>query len=922
MKELFQSVVMRFALCGLAVSLAIVVLRLRIAHIVGERLLSLWRSMPPLSRAVACSVLVIAADASMKTNGLLRLPSLPQMLRVAANPPRVSRSLDSFAARKATNWNIRGAWKDSFWLPFEDGWVFPHGTNHLSCVEVVSYGEVWATPFGDAVASLGVPVEIVPGLSAFGYEHTPSNSYRFVWTGAAINRDTNNLVTASIELFRNGGVCVTTNGVASHLPRELPFDHHGYGQDDEWVAANFTNATEILAVGYPQWVDQQVGVGLTNGLYKLSVTVADDPPETTFLSVGELSVAITNAGEYVFLLEKGPAYDLTVFPPSSNVTISAVDDVPTMRGAPMLRSFGGVDGGQWVPDSGSFWTDYAAGMGYARLWWLPWLCGSPDVTHINPLDGAVEFHAALFDYRSGAPSFIWTASEGLNIASPNSQTTEVTMDDDINWRHASISVTASFGDDRSLTSYLNLSCGTNSSPWVSCGLSVQDVLFVNEGERPERVYPVSVSLICPVETNAVADISWEGSDNAHFWSDSAATQPLQSMSGISLSSVTPTDGGASYTFYMTSPNIGSGSFTATFTLSSGETRGVVKSYRAIEPVRKLVCSEIEDVNDSIVNPSRIIFENPAALRVDFNGQGYQADEIAWSIVSGPGTVSENSGTNVFVEATATSGTIVVEARFNNDDIQPRFVLPIVSEKTYLVRAFTVAHPADEIGWQDSSIRMHIDFANLVFAQVGVVFCLTNITHNVGTSADWDFVCSEMVKDDAGNDVEVLNDQAKSLLDTYSAGDCIEIYYTGDIRGCSDAPHVPTRAFQSKRGILIGSKVRMRDVVHELGHALGLDDCYVEFSDAVLQGRQNAITSLQFQNGNIDWGRETERGFYERNDTVEATVMSLLMYGNSGDYGVDIPFGKVKALPEGGQQAIYIAVGANDVSTNESEVYSQ
>ena len=45
-------------------------------------------------------------------------------------------------------------------------------------------------------------------------------------------------------------------------------------------------------------------------------------------------------------------------------------------------------------------------------------------------------------------------------------------------------------------------------------------------------------------------------------------------------------------------------------------------------------------------------------------------------------------------------------------------------------------------------------------------------------------------------------------------------------------------------------------------------------------------------------------------------------GNSGDYGVDIPFGKVKALPEGGQQAIYIAVGANDVSTNESEVYSQ
>ena len=52
-----------------------------------------------------------------------------------------------------------------------------------------------------------------------------------------------------------------------HFPRVLPFPRDGYGQDDEWVTANFTNSTEILAVGYPQWVDAQVGEGLTNGLY-------------------------------------------------------------------------------------------------------------------------------------------------------------------------------------------------------------------------------------------------------------------------------------------------------------------------------------------------------------------------------------------------------------------------------------------------------------------------------------------------------------------------------------------------------------------------------------------------------------------------------------------------------------------------------
>ena len=947
MKELFQSVIMRLALCGLAVSLVLLALRSRMVRETFARLLSVWRSLTAFGRVAVCSFLLLGVlVGGDKTNGVppnmnSPLPQIMQggiiqggaascranMAELEAPPPCGTPHLlatlpnSGFAARKATNWNVRGAWKDSFWLPFEDGFVFPHGTNHLSGAEVVSYGEVWATPFGDAVASLGVPVEIVPGLSSFGYEHTPSNSYRFVWTDAAINRDTNNLVTASIELFRNGGVCVTTNGVAVHLPRELPFDHRGYGQDDEWVAANFTNAEEILVVGYPQWVDAQVGTGLTNGLYKLTVAVDCDPPETTQISVGELSIAVTNAGEYVFLLEKGEEYNFAVFPPSSNVTISAVDDIAATRGA-ALRSFGNGGDGTWTPDGGNFQTDYAPEMGYARLWWLPWLCGSPDIAHIDANAGAVEFHANIVDYRREQPMLHWTASDGLTVASPNSQTTQVSADGAVAWARASMTVTASFGNDRSLVSYLYVSYGTESEPPVSCALSVQNVHFINEGDRPERVSPVSVSLICPVETNGVVDISHEGSDGALFWSDAAATQPLQSLSGISLSSVEEGSGGVSYTFYMTSPNIGSGSFTATFTLPNSDTRSVAKSYRVIEPIRRLVCSEIETINNSIVNPSRITIENPAALRVDFNGQGYQANEIAWSVVSGPGTVSENSGTNVFVEATATSGTIVVEARFNNDAIQPRFVLPIVSAKTYAVRAFTVTPPADGIGWQDSSIRMHIDLANLVFAQVGIAFCLTNITHNVGTSADWDFVCSEMVKDDAGNDVEVLNDQAKSLLNTYSAGDCIEIYYAGDIRGCSDTPDVSTRAFQSKRGILIGSKVRMRDVVHELGHALGLDDCYVEFSEAVLQGRQNAITSLQFQNGNIDWGRETGRGFYERNDTVETVIMSLLMYGNSGDYGFDIPAGKIKALPEGGKQATYVAVGANDVSDNESEVYSQ
>ena len=132
-----------------------------------------------------------------------------------------------------------------------------------------------------------------------------------------------------IELFRNGDVAVTTNGVSEFYPRELPFEHDGYGQDDEWVAANFTNATEIAAAGgYAAWVDDQVGEGLLNGLYKLTVSLAEDPPEATLLTVGVETVAVTNAGEYVFLLEKGIEYPLSVFPrDATNFVYAVTDDV-------------------------------------------------------------------------------------------------------------------------------------------------------------------------------------------------------------------------------------------------------------------------------------------------------------------------------------------------------------------------------------------------------------------------------------------------------------------------------------------------------------------------------------------------------------------------------------------------------------------
>lgn len=46
-----------------------------------------------------------------------------------------------------------------------------------------------------------------------------------------------------IGLHRNGCITVTENGVTRTIERVLPFAYDGYGQDDDWVRADFMKRT-------------------------------------------------------------------------------------------------------------------------------------------------------------------------------------------------------------------------------------------------------------------------------------------------------------------------------------------------------------------------------------------------------------------------------------------------------------------------------------------------------------------------------------------------------------------------------------------------------------------------------------------------------------------------------------------------------
>ena len=83
MREMFQTALMHLALCGLAASVALLVLRSRLVRDAFARLVSIWRSLTAFGRVAVCSFLLIGIlIGGDKTNSVppsMNLP-LPQMV--------------------------------------------------------------------------------------------------------------------------------------------------------------------------------------------------------------------------------------------------------------------------------------------------------------------------------------------------------------------------------------------------------------------------------------------------------------------------------------------------------------------------------------------------------------------------------------------------------------------------------------------------------------------------------------------------------------------------------------------------------------------------------------------------------------------------------------------------------------------------
>ena len=150
-------------------------------------------------------------------------------------------------------WHLTGAYEAIQKVGLE-GFEFPLGSDLLTYLWSFTCGKVRTrfTQPSNEIAIVGAPMSAVPDVSRFWTAATSDDTYLLTWEDFALGRiavptntsslipDPSSLVSAQLELFRNGNFIARSNGVERLYSRVVPgVETEGYGpHQDEAVEEN------------------------------------------------------------------------------------------------------------------------------------------------------------------------------------------------------------------------------------------------------------------------------------------------------------------------------------------------------------------------------------------------------------------------------------------------------------------------------------------------------------------------------------------------------------------------------------------------------------------------------------------------------------------------------------------------------------
>ncbi|MBR0068387.1 MAG: hypothetical protein IJQ00_12385, partial [Kiritimatiellae bacterium] len=595
---------------------------------------------------------------------------------------------------------------------------------------------------------------------------------------------------------------------------ETPLVPSAWNQSEEWVAAAFpSNAAEIAAAGgYAAWAAAR-GADPDRRLVSLGVTFDDGSAWPALLDFGGVPVVADGGAVLAFAMDCGAKVPFSL----TAGRLASVDVAGGDRGqqaynsksagTPQTRSDGSSLAGILIPLLATFPYEFSVGDVMVHLDGprSGWLCrfaavyvDRGDLSHLFPGD-TVELSAHVSTCHTNSYlGCTWHGGAGITFSNSHSLTTDVSYVSalPVVWATNGIELVTQFVG-YALTNHVPVTVGTDAEPLLRLTLGCQDVFFLNDAElgspsnRAERIRPVTLNLTGPAGTNGIVRLSAEGDAAPVLLNvEDGVTNRVTASTEIPLAVTDDFAHTGSVTFYVSCPSPGTGMVTATFTpADGGEPLTSTAAFRCIEPLRKLVTTE--KFGGRYVNPSRLVMGTNAVLKVGANGV-FSPLEVEWRVVSGPGRIVAVYGWYATVEPTG-MGTVTVEARFNEDEIQPRFVLPVVQPRTIPVRAFVVEPPERssqdvEVGidsinapWTAQEICTMFDTANEIFTQVGIRFELAAEPESVGTTNDWKLLQAVPVTNANGSVMLQDTAQFTNLVANYTARDCVKVYFLGALQ---------------------------------------------------------------------------------------------------------------------------------------------